>query len=211
MTIETTAIPPSALVEAARHIGQLFPTGALAPDEAIELRTFLHGIPAERAFHTATAVAVRDALRCSDLGHDVFVGVAPRRCPDAATMRTCRHRIKGDKRHVGRIGWAFCEIDTAKGEYQTTDEILDRLDSLNIPPHLVVASGSGGAHAYWRLDQPTSDAGRFERLTRALVRTLGHDYAIDVTRILRVAGTRNRKHDPAPLVRVVRWRSLSDD
>jgi hypothetical protein len=45
---------------------------------------------------------------------------------------------------AGRVVWV--DVDAAAD--------LDRMRRFHARPHLVVSSGSGGAHAYWRLDRP---------------------------------------------------------
>lgn len=60
-------------------------------------------------------------------------------------------------------------------------------------PHAVVASGSGGAHAYWLLGEALP-AGRAESLNRRLAAALGGDAAsANRGRILRVPGSLNFK------------------
>lgn len=200
----------SPLTAAAFHIGTLFPPDALGAGEHIELRAFRGKAPGPREFHRSTATAVQSVLRMSARGFDVFTGAAPRRCPDREDIAACPHTAKGGKSHIARIGWAFVEIDAGKGEYENVAEVLERLDALAVPPDMVIASGSG-AHAYFRIDPPISDVARFERLTRALRRQLGHDPAVDISRVLRVAGTVNHKYAERPVVSVVRWGRNGDD
>jgi hypothetical protein len=60
-------------------------------------------------------------------------------------------------------------------------------------PHMVVRSGSGGAHAYWRM-APTLDPARVEEVNRRLAGALAGDLAsTDSPRIMRVPGTTNHK------------------
>lgn len=60
-------------------------------------------------------------------------------------------------------------------------------------PHAVIASGSGGAHAYWRLE-PELTGERCEALNRMLAAALGADPAsCNRGRILRVPGSLNWK------------------
>lgn len=194
----------SPAIAASFHIGTLFSPDGMLPGEHIELRAFKKGA-IEREFHRYSAIAVQAALRLSHRGFDVFVGVAPRVCAESEDITRCPHKARGGKDHIARIGWAFVEIDTGKGEYENVGDILARLDALALPPDMVIASG-GGCHAYWRLEPPTSDVHRFERLTRVLQRHLGHDPAVDISRVLRVAGTTNHKYAERPTVSVLRWR-----
>jgi len=203
---ERTAIT-SPLIEATFHVGTLFSPDGMLAGEYIELRAF-HGNTVERTFYRHSALAVQAALRLSDCGFDVFIGIAPRSCAESEDITRCPHKGRdgaphGGKVHVRRIGWAFCEIDAGKGEYSRVADILARLDGLALPPDMVIASGAG-CHAYWRLEPPTADVARFERLTRALRRQLGHDPAVDISRVLRVAGSRNHKYPERPIAAVVR-------
>lgn len=185
------------------HISTIFPLGSLESDEFMELRTFRARRPGPRTFHRSHAELISAGLRASANGLDVFVGVAPRRCTENATITSCPHRSRGGKDHIARISWAFVDVDVGKG-YDGIDDIFARFDGLALPPDLVVMSGNG-AHGYWQLSEPTSDFARVERLTRALSRQLGRDPAFDVSRVLRLAGTMNYKYLPPRTTTVVRW------
>ena len=89
---------------------------------------------------------------------------------------------------------AWCEIDVGK-PYETIEQIVAALDAAQLEPDLMVASG-GGVHAYFLLDEPTTDLARLERLNRALVKRVGKDMAVDASRVLRLAGTLNFKYGP---------------
>ncbi len=69
---------------------------------------------------------------------------------------------------------------------------------------MVVASGSGqNRHAYWFLEKPV-DLERLEGMNRRLALALGADVrSSDRARILRPAGSLNRKHSPAEPVRLL--------
>jgi hypothetical protein len=72
-------------------------------------------------------------------------------------------------------------------------------------PTLVVLSGTAEhRHAYWRLDRVVPIT-LMERINQALATELGADpKAYDAGRVLRVAGTRSLKNDPAVPVRIER-------
>jgi len=70
---------------------------------------------------------------------------------------------------------------------------LERLRAFAPRPHLVVFSGSGGAHAYWRLAVPLP-AQEVEAVNRKLAQRLGADLgSTDRARIMRLPGTHNHK------------------
>jgi hypothetical protein len=83
----------------------------------------------------------------------------------------------------GRVAWV--DLDDADG--------LVALRAFPHRPALVVASGSGGAHAYWRLTG-AHPADQLEQANRQLCAALGGDPACtDRARIMRVPGTFNGK------------------
>jgi len=74
-------------------------------------------------------------------------------------------------------------------------EGLQRLRAFTPRPHLVVYSGSGGAHAYWHLASALNGEA-LEATNRTLAHHLGGDMScFDRARIMRVAGTHNHKAD----------------
>jgi hypothetical protein len=86
---------------------------------------------------------------------------------------------------VGPSGCVWVDIDTARG--------VDALRRFGHPPHMVVRSGSGGLHAYWRLAAPVRPDW-IEAANRALCAHLGADpQSTNRGRIMRLPGTRNHK------------------
>jgi hypothetical protein len=147
----------------------------------------------ERLLELADQEAAKETSR-----QEVFVGV---------TSRTER---RGNKPYVTESRWLWVDIDQP--------EELPRLWAFleQRPAHLVVASGgSGGAHAYWKLDRPlpamtTADGKTVEWIERANERIINHlgrwetvdsqqrfvgaDRACkDRSRVMRLAGTINHK------------------
>ncbi len=136
------------------------------------------------------------AARHADRGEEVFLGPAVRDAP------------RGDKRAVAHTRALWVDVDRP--------DQLQRLWALlaERPCHLLErTAGSGGVHAYWRLDQPlpatrvdrhTSE--RIEPIERAHLRLIHHlgvdsdakpnvaDPACkDRSRVMRLAGTVNGK------------------
>lgn len=180
-------------VQMAKHLATLFPAGSLMPDEMMEIRCFRDKKVGPRAFFHNHGTLIRDVMKWA-AAWDVYVGVGTRRCPDGVPMAQCPHDHPGDKDHVGRVPAAWVEIDIGK-PYETVEQIVAALGGANLNPDLLVATG-GGLHAYFLFDSPTADLARVERLNRRLVKTVGHDNAIDASRVLRLAGTLNFKHNP---------------
>jgi RepB DNA-primase from phage plasmid len=70
---------------------------------------------------------------------------------------------------------------------------VERLRRFAHRPHMVVRSGSGGVHAYWRLSA-LIELDQSEAVNRMLARHLGADEGVwDRARIMRVPGTINAK------------------
>jgi RepB DNA-primase from phage plasmid len=87
-------------------------------------------------------------------------------------------------------------------------ERLEGLREFAHRPHLVVASGSGGRHAYWRLDRPV---GREEiaQANRMLCERLGGDrQSTNPARLMRLPGSANWKSGEPAQCRIL-WADLA--
>jgi RepB DNA-primase from phage plasmid/CHC2 zinc finger len=117
---------------------------------------------------------------------DTYIGVVPR------TSRS------GKKQAVGHSRLIWCEIDAP--------DAAKRLATAPVAPVLTVESGSPGhMHAYWLVNQPL-EVELLERANSALVTQLGGDPACtDASRILRIPGTLNFKHQPPRPVRLASY------
>jgi hypothetical protein len=116
---------------------------------------------------------------------DVWVGAAPRTCHD------------GTAAGVARVWCLWADLDG--------HDALTKLAAFRSRPSMVVLSGSEHcAHAYWQLRTALRPADA-QRANRRLALALGADMAAtDPARILRPAGTLNRKYDPPREVSCVR-------
>lgn len=122
------------------------------------------------------------ALRAGER-HEVFLTPATLRVPVAGNDS------------VDRAAVAWVDIDDPRR--------LRSLRAFAHSPHAVIASGSGGAHAYWLLAEEVS-GDRCEALNRKLVAALGADPAsTNRGRIMRLPGTINYK--PASRGRAAAW------
>ena len=126
------------------------------------------------------AVSWRSVTRAGD----VYVGCLPRQ-----RRAGCREAVGG-----GAVVWADCDDDTS----------VAALTQFELPPALVVASGTDGhRHAYWRLSRRLP-AAAVERLNRRVAAALGADPAVaHPNAILRLPGTLNHKTDPPGRVEVI--------
>jgi hypothetical protein len=130
------------------------------------------------------ASAAGDAIRVGR-HTDLYVGALPR----------CRRGgRRADVVPGGDVVWA--DLD---------DLARDALGAFRPAPTLVVLSGTAEhRHAYWRLERAVPIT-LIERINQALATELGADLkAYDAGRVLRVAGTRSFKRDPAARVRIER-------
>jgi hypothetical protein len=123
---------------------------------------------------------------------DALVALARRHRRDGeelfATPLARRHPRGGRKGEVlpGAVAWV--DIDAAAD--------LERLRAFPHRPHLVVYSGSGGAHAYWRLAR-VLEPDQVERANRKLAHALGGCMSCAAfATILRLPGSDNHKHRP---------------
>lgn len=131
---------------------------------------------------------------------DVFFGVGLRRCPVAKDINACPHRERG-RDHISRLpaAWGDFDLHSDGDREHGLETLVGKLLSGSPPPTVLVASGTG-IHAYWPLVEPTPDLERVEAVNRSVKRLLGGDNAVDAARVLRVAGTFNRKYrEPLPV------------
>jgi hypothetical protein len=117
---------------------------------------------------------------------DVYVGVLPRR-------RRGGGRV--DLVQTASVVWVDCDSSSS----------VVALRRFRPAPGMVVGSGSGqNCHAYWFLTEPV-ELDVIERVNRRLALTLRADErSSDPARILRPAGSVNRKHSPPAPVRLLR-------
>ncbi|MQA76279.1 MAG: hypothetical protein GEU88_18435 [Solirubrobacterales bacterium] len=119
------------------------------------------------------ALARRRALMLDRAGREVF-----------ATPATLTAPEPGDDA-VAELALVWVDIDEPAA--------IERLRAFGHRPHMVVASGGGGVHAYWLLSFPVPRAGG-EAANRALASAVGGDLAsTNGGRLMRTPGTRNRK------------------
>lgn len=101
---------------------------------------------------------------------------------------------RGNEENVTHVTGVWADLDVKAKSFAAQDDILQFLYGLVLRPTLVVASGSGGIHAYWKL-APGEKGNKelVERWWSYLDETAGPDISIDkladLTRILRVPGT----------------------
>jgi hypothetical protein len=128
---------------------------------------------------------VADRIASLAASTDVFVGVI---------ARARRGGTRSDLAERAAVVWVDCDDPISVAA-------LARFRPL---PSIVVASGGGpNQHAYWLLDEQAGIE-EIEHVNRRLAITLGADlHCGDGARIMRPAGSINRKHSPPTAVRLL--------
>jgi len=108
---------------------------------------------------------------------------------------------RGTEDNIARLVGVWADIDVKEGGFNSQDEILLFLQTLALQPTIVVASGSGGIHAYWKLDEKSSAAGKTRETYKELTlrwwayiddaagESRKIDRLYDLTRIFRLPGS----------------------
>lgn len=119
---------------------------------------------------------------------NLYLGVAPIKEHVSLTQR-------GNEDNVSHVTGVWADLDLKPESFGSREEILAFLfQEIAFPPTVVVASGSGGIHAYWKLNrEEKGDKELVERWWAYLDEKAGPDRKIDklvdLTRILRIPGT----------------------
>ncbi|MBA3313518.1 MAG: hypothetical protein H0T47_09565 [Planctomycetaceae bacterium] len=193
-------------------------------DGLLELRLLSKDGPAQSGFFdtddNGLDAAAANALAADQAGFAVYVGANPRSRSLLARFgnrhNAVGHGQNGKDEDVARRLWLFLDIDPERptGACATRDEKLAAKAVLRAvvkglakdgwpKPGLVCDSGNG-TYGLWRIDEPADDDGRTAACLAALAARFNTAGAkIDVTvanasRILRVAGTTNRKGEWTP-------------
>jgi len=184
-------------------LGWLFPD-AVSPAQRIVLFT----VPEKRARFFDSPSTAQTAARKLSLTQDVYFGVG-------LIQGTPRGRGKRDD--VGGIGALWADVDFAGSAHpdkalpQGEEDFERLLAELPLPPSIVIDSGHG-RHLYWLLQEPWLFANALERQRAAQLAHDWHEVVCaaarrlgwslenlgDLTRILRLPETFNRKQADAP-------------
>src|SRR4030095_1910542 len=100
---------------------------------------------------------------------------------------------RGTEDNVDYVPGVWADIDTKPNGFEDQEQIFKFLYGLELQPTLVVGSGSGGVHAYWKLSPgERGNKELVERWWSYLDEAAGDrkiDKLVDLTRILRIPGT----------------------
>lgn len=127
-----------------------------------------------------------DARKPQGLYH--CVGVTKERPPQG---------YRGKERDVDRIPGAWADLDVRDGSFRNWDhilELLSRMRSEGMGPDIVVATGSGGAHLYWKQHggfEPEVALHYSKRIRRWIMAEFGVkvDNVAQANRIMRLPGS----------------------
>ena len=143
----------------------------------------------------------RDWIPCREKAHAVSAALSHAQSHNVFFGVCTRLRYgKGSKTHIGHLTALWADLDEAKLP-GGLDEAFSRLGGFPLRPSAIIHSGHG-LHVYYFLDEPILVSGTVavvEAALRALQAELGSDPVHDVTRILRVPGTRNLKETGNPV------------
>lgn len=119
--------------------------------------------------------------------YNLYIGVCPIK-EDVGLQK------RGKEENVQRIPGVWSDLDVKDGCFGSREEIINFLFGLELQPSIVVASGSGGIHAYWKLapgQEATKDLVEYwwSHLDESAGPDIKIDKLADLTRILRVPGS----------------------
>ncbi len=143
---------------------------------------------------------------CNNQGtrYDVYINMSPIK-EEFSTERG--RRTKGQ---VSRVIGLVADFDVKEKGFTSWEHILDFLRTLELVPSIIVQSGTGGAHVYWKLSDPESvPVEEAKLLTEQHWAWLneqavaygagGVDRLVGVERMYRLAGTVNWHGGPVKL------------
>lgn len=158
----------------------------------VEIRVFRSSGPARQFFFPTISRLVRVLPRIvrENESANICFSVAP------------RAQRKGTKDAIKRIPVVWVDLDLK--DFPTRKDAIDRIRNFPMRPTVIVDSGHGW-HLYWRLSRQirirdASDVSLMESRLKGLARALGGDQnSTDLSRVLRVPGSWNRKNPSSPL------------
>lgn len=117
---------------------------------------------------------------------NLYLGVCPIKEDVSLTKR-------GTEDNISHVTGVWADIDIKEKGFESQEDIFQFLYGLALRPTIVVGSGSGGIHAYWKL-APGEKGNKelVERWWSYLDESAGErsiDKLVDLTRILRIPGS----------------------
>lgn len=117
---------------------------------------------------------------------NLYFGVCP-------ILEDVDYNKRGTEDNIDYVTGVWADIDIKPKGFETQEDIIQYLFGLALHPTMVVGSGSGGVHAYWKLSE--GERGTKELVDRwwcYLDEAAGErkiDKLVDLTRILRMPGS----------------------
>jgi hypothetical protein len=191
------------------------PLAALQPEWFVNIHT-PRTYKGKTAFGGRACTTVREAIN-----YIGWIQGDPARATDVYVCMSAQHIAKSKIDRRGRSYWTvvrginnacwhksfYVDIDVKPTGFPDPGTAMAELgqfvDAVGLPmPSYIVASGSGGCHVHWVIDEPVVTA-RWLPVAQALVSAMRHhqfavDYpcTTDAARLLRVPNTFNYKHKP---------------
>lgn len=186
----------------------LFFLNALFGQKPDDLHVLIWTSHDKRSYWTTELTYAAGYVASFDEPHDTYfgLGLSPK---DYGAFKRC------PKADIAGITCLWIDIDVSGVGHKKTnlpdtfEAARELVDAIGLPPSITVNSG-GGLHLYWLLETPfifvlPEDHARAKRLAEgwtAYVQSLAKERALDVdstgdlSRIFRLPGTMNCKHDP---------------
>jgi hypothetical protein len=122
-----------------------------------------------------------------DANYNLYFGVGPIK-EDVELFK------RGKEDNIAYLPGVWADIDVKEKGFKTQQEIFEFLSSIPYIPSILVSSGSGGVHAYWKLawgEEGSKDLAErwWSYLDEAAGAERSIDKLIDATRILRLPGS----------------------
>ena len=102
---------------------------------------------------------------------------------------------RGGLKLVDQVGGAWLDLDVKETAFEGEEQVMPLVESLPLRPTMVVLTGSGGAHAYWKFHQPVNGDKARELVERWYLLAQRHagdvkiDKLVNPDRILRLPGS----------------------
>lgn len=121
---------------------------------------------------------------------------------------------RGGKSNVACVVGLYADLDVKVGSFLSQAQALKFLEDLPLPPSAVVDSGSGGLHAYWKLEERLGvvEGEELQKTFTAWLQSLTEvsiDALSDASRILRLPGSVRTSEGQASNVALLSCRGLS--
>lgn len=159
----------------------------LMPTTTSKRGTISLSLPA-RDLAQASIPAIESLSRYEGNLYGLYFGVNPLKANHTVTRDS-----RGGKKDVREVYGVYADLDVKPGAFESREAIYQYLGSLGITPTAVVENGgSGGVHAYWKLDKPEDAASDIGVMWWAYLDEMAQgrdiDRLTDASRLMRLPG-----------------------